>query len=207
VSGPAAAATTSRRWSWPSRPTHCRAFPPSSWKTPSAGPAEIFDGAQAEDWESVAATAGEMTEAWDGFKAGRVPPLVETEVQAALDELVAAIEAQDVEGTRQATLRVALPVLDLRLRHRTAAETDLDLLDVWARQLLLDATAGDQNAVIGDAATLKWIRDRIARDVSLPQLQALDARSTDCERPLRRGTWVPQASRPRRSEPPSPGPP
>jgi hypothetical protein len=117
-----------------------------------------------------------MTDAWDAFKAGGVPAMVETELQGALDALVAAIEAQDVEGTRQATLRAALPTLDLELRHRTAAETDLDLLDVWARQLVLDAAAGDQNAVIGDAATLGWIRDRVARDVPLPELRALDER-------------------------------
>jgi hypothetical protein len=151
-------------------------LPPKELETLSAGGAEIFDAAQAEDWESAAATAAEMTAAWDAFKAGGVPAMVETELQGALDALVAAIGVQDVEGTRQATLRLALPTLDLKLRHRTAAETDLDLLDVWARQLVLDAAAGDQNAVIGDAATLEWIRDRVARDVPLPELQAIDAR-------------------------------
>jgi hypothetical protein len=115
-----------------------------------------------------------MADAWDAFKAGGVPAMVETELQGTLDALVAAIEAQDVEEARQATLRLALPTLDLKLRYRTAAETDLDLLDVWARQLVLDAAAGDQNAVIGDAATLGWIRDRVARDVPLPELRALD---------------------------------
>ncbi len=151
-------------------------LPPKELETLSGGAAEIFDAAQAEDWEAAAAEAGGMTEAWDAFKAAGVPTMIETELQGGLDALVAAIEARDVEGTRQATLRVALPTLDLKLRHRTAAETDLDLLDVWARQLVLDAAAGDHNAVIGDAATLEWIRDRVARDVPLPELRALDER-------------------------------
>ena len=151
-------------------------LPPKELETLSAGAAEIFDAAQGEDWESAAATAGEMSAAWDAFKAGGVPAMVETAAQDALDALSAAIAAQDAERTRQATIRVAFPTLDLKLRHRTAAETDLDLLDLWARQLVLDAAAGDANAVIGDAASLKWIRDRVARDVSLPDLQALDAR-------------------------------
>ena len=151
-------------------------LPPKELETLAGGAAEIFDAAQAEDWETAVATAGEMTEAWDAFKAGGVPAMVEAELQGSLDALVAAIEAQDVEEARQATLRVALPTLDFKLRHRTAAETDLDLLDVWARQLVLDAAAGDQNAVIGDAATLGWIRDRVARDVPLPELRALDER-------------------------------
>ncbi|MBA3318023.1 MAG: hypothetical protein H0T50_08040 [Gemmatimonadales bacterium] len=151
-------------------------LPPRELETLSSGAAEIFDLAQAEDWEAAAVTAGGMTEAWDGFKASPVPAMIETELQGGLDVLGAAIDAQDVEEARQATLRVALPALDLKLPHRTAAETDLDLLGVWARQLVLDAAAGDQNGVIGDAATLKWIRDRVARDVPLPELRALDER-------------------------------
>ncbi len=150
-------------------------LPPKELETLAAGAAEIFDAAQAEDWEAAAATADEMTVAWDAFRTGGVPARVEAELQGGLDALVAAIEAQDVDDARQQTLRVALPTLDLELRHRTAAETDLDLLDLWARQLVLDAAAGDQNGVIGDAATLEWIRDRVARDVPLPELQALDA--------------------------------
>jgi hypothetical protein len=45
-----------------------------------------------------------------------------------------------------------------------------------AASSVLDAAAGDQNAVIGDAATLGWIRDRVAHDVPLPELRALDER-------------------------------
>jgi hypothetical protein len=37
---------------------------------------------------------------------------------------------------------------------------DRDRLDLWARQLLLDAAARDRGAVAGDAATLQVIWDR-----------------------------------------------
>jgi hypothetical protein len=88
----------------------------------------------------------------------------------------APIAAEDAEGARRVTLLATLSILDLKLRHRTAAATDLDLLDVWARQLVVDAEAGDQGSVIGDAASIRWIRDRVARDLSPSELQALDAR-------------------------------
>jgi len=32
---------------------------------------------------------------------------------------------------------------------------------LWTRQLQADAAAGDQASVIGDVATLEWVRDRI----------------------------------------------
>ena len=151
-------------------------LPPRDLEALSAGANEIFDLAPAEDWEAISETAAEMTEAWDRFQAGGVPPMVDTLMEGALDTLVAADGAEDVEASRQAALRVALPTLDLKLRHRTAAETDLDLLDLWARQLVLDAEAGDQSGIIGDAEILKWIRDRVARDVSPAELRQLDAR-------------------------------
>jgi hypothetical protein len=151
-------------------------LPPRDLEALSAGANEIFDLAPAGDWEAISETAAQMTEAWDRFQAGGVPPMVDTLMEGALDTLVAAVEAEDVEASRQAALRAALPTLDLKLRHRTAAETDLDLLDLWARQLVLDAEVGDQSGIIGDAEILKWIRDRVARDVSPAELRQLDAR-------------------------------
>lgn len=100
-------------------------------------------------------------------------------MEGALDELSTTVEAREAAEVRQAALNVLQASLDLQLRYRTAAETDLDLLDLWARQLVLDSEAGDRDGVIGDAATLKWLRDRIARDVSLAELRIIDARLTE----------------------------
>ena len=41
------------------------------------------------------------------------------------------------------------------------AEVDLDRLDLWARQLQVDAAAGDRGAVAGDVATLQTVWDRV----------------------------------------------
>ncbi len=154
-------------------------LPPKELETLSSGADEIFDAAQAEDWEAVSAAASEMADAWSAFQGGEVPPKLEEQMDGALEGLASAVESQDPAEARQAAINVALASLDLELRHRTAAETDLDLLDVWARQLVVDAAAGDRGAVIGDAATLRWIRDRIARDVSLAELNSIDSRLSD----------------------------
>ncbi len=151
-------------------------LPPKELETLYAGAADIFAAAQTGQWNTVRTTYEEMNAAWKDYRSGEVPPLLEAQMDAALEELTGAVEARTAEAARQATIDVARASLDLQLRHRTAAETDLDLLDLWARQLVVDAAAGDQGGVLGDAATLKWIRDRVARDVSLEELQAIDAR-------------------------------
>jgi len=44
---------------------------------------------------------------------------------------------------------------------------------------VIDSEAGDRDGMLGDAATLSWIRDRIARDVSPAELRSIDARIAD----------------------------
>ena len=77
-----------------------------------------------------------------------------------LEALAKAVDARDPARARQAALRVEQAALDLELRHRAPAEVDLDRLDLWARQLRVDAAAGDAGAVAGDVATLQVIWDR-----------------------------------------------
>lgn len=151
-------------------------LPPKELEALAGGGTEIFDAAQAEDWEAAAGIVEEMNAAWDAFKQGEVPPMLETQMDDALEELGAVVESRDQSEARQAALRVLQASLDLQLRYRTAAETDLDLLDLWARQLVVDSEADDRGGVLGDAATLELIRDRIARDVSFAELRAIDAR-------------------------------
>jgi hypothetical protein len=154
-------------------------LPPKDLETLEGEAVAIFDAAQAEDWEAVSASVEEMSAAWDSFKEGEVPPMLGDQMDGALEELVAAVENQESADARQAAINVARASLDLQLRDRTAAETDLDLLDLWARQLVIDSEAGDRDGMIGDAATLRWIRDRIARDVNPAELRSIDARIAD----------------------------
>jgi len=149
---------------------------PTELFTLSAGADSIFDAAQVGGWSAASAILGRMTTAWNAFQAGSVPPTLRTQMNGALAALGGALQAQNVGAARQTSVDVDLASLDLQLRHRPVAQIDLELLDLWARQLLVDAAAGDQGAVLGDAATIKWIRDRLAADVTYePELSRIDA--------------------------------
>jgi hypothetical protein len=47
-------------------------------------------------------------------------------------------------------------------------------LDLWLRQLLVDARAQDAGAVMGDVSTAEWIRDRVVRALGPVQLARAD---------------------------------
>jgi hypothetical protein len=83
----------------------------------------------------------------------------------ALDTLIRAVAAHDPARARQAALQVEQAALDLQLRHRPPAGVDLDGMDLWARQLLVDAAAKDRGAIAGDAATLRVLWDRAGHSV------------------------------------------
>ena len=150
-------------------------LPPEQLETLLGGARGIFDAAQAGNWAGASATLEEMTEAWNDFQEGDVPPLLSEQMADRLAALTQAVDDEAVADARQAAIDVAQAALDLQLRHRTAAETDIDLLDLWARQLVVDAAADDRGAVLADAATLEWMRDRVARDVANADLRLIDA--------------------------------
>ena len=77
-----------------------------------------------------------------------------------MDALTKAVGDRDPARARQAALAAEQAALDLQLRRRAPAEVDLDRLDLWARQLQVDAAVKDRGAVAGDVATLQAIWDR-----------------------------------------------
>jgi hypothetical protein len=82
-------------------------------------------------------------------------------MDAALEDLAAAVHDRDSGGAGQAAIDTAQSILDLQLRHRPVAEIDLARFDLWLAQFMLDAEARDAGAVNGDFFTLDYIRDRI----------------------------------------------
>jgi hypothetical protein len=123
------------------------------------GAAATFAAAGAGRWAAASARVDAAAAAWDRARGG-VPALLAKQLTAALDGLAGAVDARDQRRARQAALRVEQAALDLQLRHRPPAAVDLDRLDLWARQLLVDSAARDQGAVAGDVATLQVIWDR-----------------------------------------------
>jgi hypothetical protein len=80
---------------------------------------------------------------------------------------------------RQAALDVKQAALDLELQYRPVADVDRGRFDAWLRQLLVDTSAEDHGAVLGDVATLEWIRDRFAADLDPVDRTRLDTLLTE----------------------------
>ena len=134
--------------------------PPAGLAVLSGGARSAFAAAGAGRWQAVASRAEAMSAAWKRDGGSGAPELLVSQMTGALDALAKAVDARDAVRTRQAALRVEQAALDLELRHRPPAEVDLDRLDLWARQLRVDAAAKDAGAVAGDVATLQVIWDR-----------------------------------------------
>jgi hypothetical protein len=80
---------------------------------------------------------------------------------------------------RAAALALAQAVLDLRLVYEPPVAIDRARFDVWARRVGVDAAARDRAGVLGDVATLEWIRDRIAHTLAPATRARVDARLLD----------------------------
>ena len=134
--------------------------------------ADVFEAGQAEDWRKAADAQAELSGAWDAYRQQRVPPVLAMHLEDSLIALDKGVSSRESSETSQAAIDVAQSGADLLLRHSSAAEVDLVRLDVWARQLLLDAAGGSGGEVAGDVATLEaiWVR----AGYSVPQPASVD---------------------------------
>jgi hypothetical protein len=154
---------------------------PTELVTLESGAAAVFVAAGARDWKASSAEVEKMAAAWKSYQAGGVPKLIEPQATSALDALVRAVTARDTRNSRQAAIDVARSNLDLELRYRPAAEVNLARMDLWATQVVLDATAKDPGAVSGDAFTLVYIRDRILGAVDKVSLSGINSQLLDLQ--------------------------
>jgi hypothetical protein len=134
--------------------------PPAELGALADGARASFDAAGSGRWAAATTGASALGAAWERAGGGELPELLAEQMTAALDALAKAVGDRDAARARQAALRVEQAALDLQLRHREPAAVDLDRLDLWARQLQVDAVARDRGAVAGDVATLQIIWDR-----------------------------------------------
>ena len=141
---------------------------PAELTTISSGALDVFDAAGSGDWKASSATIREMEAAWETYRAGDVPRLIEPRMNEALVVLARAVRSRQMVEARNAAVHAARLSFDLQLQYLPATEIDLARLDLWAAQLLVDEAAGDAGGVGADAFALDYVRDRIR--------QALDAR-------------------------------
>jgi hypothetical protein len=127
-----------------------------------------------------------MDDAWATYRrSGDVPVRLVDPTEQALKSLSGAVAGADRAAVRQAALDVKQAALDLELQYRPVADVDRGRFDAWLRQLLVDTSAEDHGAVLGDVATLEWIRDRFEADLDPVERTQLDALSTELRESVR----------------------
>jgi hypothetical protein len=143
-------------------PTDARTGPPPAGLTAlSTVVRAAYDATGRNDWAAAGAASNALTAQWRSFRAGGVPVLLGDQMTKDIDALAAGVAARDEKGAHRAALRVAQNLLDLRLRHEPLAAIERARADLWARQVLIDAAAGEAGAVLGDATAFKWTWNRI----------------------------------------------
>lgn len=152
--------------------------PPAELGTMLSGTDSVFDAALVPDWGKAATALSATTAAWNNYRAGGVPPLLDTQMTTALAALTAAVNGQQAATARTAAIGVARATHDFRLRYVAPTLIDRARFELWARQAQVDAAAGDIGGLRGDASTLEWIRDRFQHTLATAdrgQLQTLVA--------------------------------
>jgi hypothetical protein len=138
--------------------------PPPELKKLAMSAGRAFDAVQARDWGAARDELDGARRAWAGYRRSeKVPLRLAPEMAAALDAASAGIAARDRERAANAAIDVSQSALDQELRYLPQPEIDLARFDLWMRQIVVDAAAGDLGAVTGDVATLEWVRDRFAQ--------------------------------------------
>jgi hypothetical protein len=149
--------------------------PPAELQILATEAAAMFDAAQTGDWTAASARMENVSSAWHRYEAEEPPGLLGAQTTEVLNQLSGAVNAGNTAGTRQAAVDLLRAGLDLELRHRPPAEVDLARLGPWARQVLVDAAAGDAGAVAGDVAILETIRDRMTHILDAAGAERLKA--------------------------------
>ena len=148
--------------------------PPAELEELSTAAEDLLDPAVAGDWNSATAAKSVAERAWAAYRQHQIPPRIANEMDRALRKLTAAIDGRDRTATGTAAIDIAQSTLDLELRHRPPAEIDRERFELWARQISVDAAAGDMGGVNGDVTTMDWVLDRFAHTVEPADLTAID---------------------------------
>jgi hypothetical protein len=141
--------------------------PPRALGTLLAGAERVLAAARTGDWTAASGAVRRM--AAGGTLRG-APPRLAAQLDEAMSALGRSVEAQRTPAASLAAIEVARAAQDLRLRHLPAIAIDRARFALWARQLLVDADAGDRAGVSGDIAALRWTADRIRRDRPVDRL-------------------------------------
>ncbi len=147
---------------------------PADLEAVSAGADEAYAAIRSGDWAAALAAVDPLSRSWATYREGEVPPWLDTEMTRAQEQLAATVAARDATAAGTAAIDVAQSALDLRLRYERPADMDRARFELWARQIEVDAAAGDRGGVRGDVTTLEFVRDRFAHTLDRPDVIRID---------------------------------
>jgi len=136
--------------------------------------AAAYDASARGDSRAAEKALAAAKASWRAIDPLDVPRLVRPVLQRSLSGLGRAVETRDVRGSAQAAIDVARSALDLRLRYESPDAVDVERLDLWLAQMLLDAEYHDTKAVRGDFFAIDYVRDRIRAGTNEPSRTRLD---------------------------------
>ncbi len=148
---------------------------PNELQSISTGARELLHATLAGDWKSATNLDRALSRDWDAYPRGVVPPRIGHELDGALAALDGAIGSRNKTEASTAAVDVAQSAVDLELRYEAPAEIDLSRFELWARQVLVDAAAGDAGGVRSAITAMEWTRDRFAGTLNPADLTAIDA--------------------------------
>ena len=140
----------------------------------SAAADDLFERRDPETGSAAASSERAASRAWDAFQQRQVPPRLATDMDRALRNLSAGIDARDRATAGTGAIDVAQSALDLELRYAPPTEIDLARFELWTRQILVDAAADDVGGVRSAVSTMEWVRDRFAHALESAELTAID---------------------------------
>ena len=148
---------------------------PAALRTLESGAADVFDSAARGRWKQAARTTAEMSDAWVAHRAtGKVPPRLVAPTNRVAAALAGTVADRDRDSARQAAVDAAQAAFDLELQYRPTVAVDRGRFDAWLRQTLVDLETRNHVGLLGDVATLEWIRDRIEKSFDPVGLTRLD---------------------------------
>jgi hypothetical protein len=139
----------------------------------------IFEAVRDDDYDTANAGLASLTAAWDAYKSGDVPPLLESQIDEQIEALTSALSFQNPVDTQQAALDIERSALDLELQFRPPTDIDLARLEILAKQVLVDADDNEEADTAGDIATMEWVRNRFAHAIDSTLLGQIDGRVRD----------------------------
>ena len=144
----------------------------------------VYEAAADSDIDQLRQARADLGTSWDGLRARKIPPQMDSQMRVDIDALDAAIGEEDWEAIHSAALRIAQNELDLRLLYAPVIDVDLARLKLWTRQLPVDLADGDTGLMLANVAALErvWERTKHGVEPTAPVDAALELhKATDAE--------------------------